>query len=100
MVTVSHNLLARPYFLFQDVHHCTSGKHQVYSTRNFHLEVSTSRSWLSHQPKYLNDKLLLQTDMNETEDQTPRTRLVRLARVPGAGGQTVLPCGSEEQALL
>lgn len=99
MVIVSHNLLARPYFLLPDVHHHTSGKHQVYSTRNFNLEVSTSRTWVSQQPKYLNDKLLLHTEMNETEDQTPLTLLIRLASVPGAGRQTLLPCGSEGWVL-
>lgn len=77
-----------------------SGKHQVYSTWNFHPEVSTSRSCLSRQPEYLNDKLLFHTEMNETEDQTLLTRLVRPSSVPGAGGQALLSCGSEEQVLL
>lgn len=38
--------------------------------------------------------------MNEAEDQALLTHLVRPSSVPGAGGQTLLSCGSEQQVLL
>lgn len=68
-----------------------AGKRQVYSMWNFHPEVSASRSWLSRQAEYLNDKLLLQTEMSETGGQTPLTHFVRPSSVPGAAGRPCSP---------
>lgn len=69
-----------------------AGKRQVYLMWDFHPEVTASRSWLSRQPEYLNDKLLLQTEMSsETGGQTPLTHLVRPSSVPGAAGRPCSP---------